>query len=816
MFVSFRIPTVKNIWHLSLTIVFCIAAIALFIYLCAFKILDRDFWWHVKAGQMMMQTWHLISIDPFAHTREGLPYLATHEWLAQVCLFIMYRMGGATGIILFRTAMMIVVFFLLLLIDSPRIWPNALLAIVAGAAVVPGFMDRPQLFTFLLLAVFLFLAFHFLESVYDRSGSEHLDSGVTLKRTTKITIASFIILEIIWVNMHGAAAFLGVGIVGALTLQAVVRQWWYMLPLRSDFSRTVTVPLLIASGSVMLALLLSPNVLQTFGYMNSLLHDRTIAFIGEWQPRDLHTYLWWIGPFWCVTIAAMIASRRHLIFCLTVFLATGYLSRQAFRHEMLFVIAATGITIFQLKYAVRWQEFLTAALRKPLLTVPVSLLLLFGSVQIAQAAKYQLADRDNLYGYGVFAPAQDAEAFVSRVRIQGKMFNTYGIGGYLIYTGYPHRKVYIDGRNVDYGFDFMAKTFAAQTSKEKWQEITDHYGITYALIDYDAIKEKDGIPFSRYLDTDPNWPLVYVDDWTAVYVKRVPTNAKIIDQYAYSQIQVQKLESNALLGGSADTVILEKELRRAVSDSPGSVKARWALAELLMGQGKNDEAKNILQDAQKVQSNRPQTYALLAGIASAKAQWKQAGDLYEKAVTLAGANFPNINYAAIADVFAKTGNKQREQYYRRKAKAAGQPDTSSPVATGSGNVDTKGMLNQLMSPEQAVGSLNDEGASLAEARNFSAAQDKFLQALKLNPLNYVTLGNLCALRIQQKNYSEALDYCKKALRAKPDFADAAYNEAIVEYYLGNYPAARTAAQKATKLGRDASKILQLIETKVGK
>lgn len=174
-----------------------LSALALFlgsaVLLCAFKILDRDFWWHITAGEMMWRSGHLIAIEPFAYTREGLPYLATHEWLAQLFLFF-----------------------------------------------------------------------------------------------------ALLFLQVLWVNLHGGAAMVGLLVIGALLLQRF-RDRWHDLRVRQEDARFEIGMLSVASVLMALALFASPNGLDTFDYLHHLLTDQTIAFINEWRPRPPGEYLWNLG-----------------------------------------------------------------------------------------------------------------------------------------------------------------------------------------------------------------------------------------------------------------------------------------------------------------------------------------------------------------------------------------------------------------------------------------------------------------------------------------------------------------------------------------
>jgi len=64
----------------------------------------------------------------------------------------------------------------------------------------------------------------------------------------------------------------------------------------------------------------------------------------------------------------------------------------------------------------------------------------------------------NQFGYGIDDRGPRRLRFLDRLAARGPLFNNYDIGGYLLYRGYPRRAMFVDGRNVDYGFDFLEKT----------------------------------------------------------------------------------------------------------------------------------------------------------------------------------------------------------------------------------------------------------------------------------------------------------------------------------------------------------------------
>ena len=46
------------------------------------EISDPDFWWHLRTGQFIFETFSIPRTDIFSHTNLGKPWV-THEWLAK-------------------------------------------------------------------------------------------------------------------------------------------------------------------------------------------------------------------------------------------------------------------------------------------------------------------------------------------------------------------------------------------------------------------------------------------------------------------------------------------------------------------------------------------------------------------------------------------------------------------------------------------------------------------------------------------------------------------------------------------------------------
>ena len=58
---------------------------------------DTDTWWHLRAGQEMLESGHILQTDLFSHTRYGSAWV-NHSWLSQVVLYWLFRTFSYAGL----------------------------------------------------------------------------------------------------------------------------------------------------------------------------------------------------------------------------------------------------------------------------------------------------------------------------------------------------------------------------------------------------------------------------------------------------------------------------------------------------------------------------------------------------------------------------------------------------------------------------------------------------------------------------------------------------------------------------------------------
>ncbi len=587
----------------------------LIVFLCIFKVGNTDFWWHVAAGRLMLHSgW--ITTDPFAYTRIGELYLANHEWLSQIIFALVFDASGAVGITILRVLLVFGIFGIPLLIGPRKyLLITPMLAVLAAVGARPSLTDRPQLFTFLCFSLTVTLCTLYLES--------------PLRIRKKILIVLPLII-VLWSNLHGAAVMIGIAVIGALLTQRILaggtgdRRWLAIS--------------LVAAG---IATMVTPAGFGNIRYLINLLTDDSASMIAEWQPARMSVYFVHTLPLWIAALITLWFGRRHRTFCILLLVGTGILSRMAGRHETLFLIAALAVCVYQIGFGKGWSLISNRVKSLPHTVHILCILCIFFILCILTYVRsYDINRNDNLFGIGLFEPANGAAEFLRREAIAGNIFNNYNIGGELLYEGFP---VFIDGRNIDYGAAYMSRAIEAGVDPAIWKQLQDQYHFSIAVIYYDLQSEMHPIPYTDLLDADPDWTLTYLDDWVAVYVDEETEAIEGIDGITtVTPATLTRQEIPEQMGLSTFRT-MEAELQRMIQYRPDGVKARLYLAKLYTAISEYDLAEIILKEAKLAQ---PQNYLVDIGFMKLRmeqGQWDEALQWLKRAKRHAGFTGVRIN-----------------------------------------------------------------------------------------------------------------------------------------------------------------------------
>lgn len=492
-----------------------LGAVGLFA-VCAFstEISDTDFWWHLRTGQFVGEEMALPAPDPFSYTAEesgeayegeaGVRYFnLTHEWLAQMLAYWAYAAGGVGALVLLR-AMVLSIVCLAGCWLAWRETGHLLPAAFAGVAPVPVMLlfaaDRPAVLSFALVAVFVVV----LEEHWRRPG-----------RAIWLLPA----LQWAWMNSHGGAflgwVVLGIYAVAALGKPASFRNsfWW-------------------VAGVAGLVSFLNPNGYAHLSILLAYRESFLTKTLIEWRPPYLWgpPYLYNVLLYSCAAVMALSWRRlamRHLL----LFMAFGAASVLAFRNlPFLAFVAAYLLVVYGWIHVAGWVERLPAGLQ----TAAPALLLLICLGWRATAAPPALR-----FGVADWRFPEKAAGLLATIPTDAPLFNTYELGGYLLWRLGPERKVFIDGRALSEHVyaDYRRMVFGdgrdAAASAEQRAELLKKYGVR--VIAMNGIEFVTGRIYPMLLaladPEDTSWQLLYADEAAVVFVQNRFANRSILEQH---------------------------------------------------------------------------------------------------------------------------------------------------------------------------------------------------------------------------------------------------------------------------------------------
>ena len=517
-----KFENIKN--YISARNVFVALGISLVFFIAIRCPTDPDMGWHLQDGKYLIEhNFKVARQDIFSYTMPDFP-LIMHEWTTDI---FMEKFLETTNFFFLSVlfALITTLAFLLVSWGTPaKIEYKVIAAILGTIASVPVLGVRPQMLSLLGLASVVYIIFRFR-----RSHSSNIIYWLPL-------------IFAVWVNIHGGFA-VGLFFIGLFCAVEIFKLAASYLFRKIGRIRIFTLYHGISTGCVSLAERLVKNsiplrsvskmiivffvsflatLLNPYGWrvyievFTTAMDSYAKANINEWFPVTVANPMSYQFIIYLSLLALLLlfSYRKTDYTYLTIALAFLYLGFSSWRHMPLFLIVSTPLWI-SITEGIAGSELLKVVRKKWFLAFMALSVFLIAQQKMTKVIPYNFS-LERLAGDGNYPLG--AVDYLKKNPIEGRMFNEYNWGGYLIWQ-YPEKKVFIDGRMPSWkmGDQRIFEEFNEMFKYEKnWQDVLKKYDVGFTLIYNNAP--------NRAMFSNSGWKEVYHDDLSIIFVR--PENQK--------------------------------------------------------------------------------------------------------------------------------------------------------------------------------------------------------------------------------------------------------------------------------------------------
>ncbi len=478
--------------------VFVVVLVLGWLIMAARPVTDPDLWWHLRTGELILQTRAIPHSDPFSFTRNGAPWI-DHEWLPQIAMFLIYRATGWAGLIVTFAIVTAAAFVVVYLRSPGRPYVAGAIAAWGAVASIPSWGVRPQMLTLLLASILLLILEH------------------SVDRPRLIWWIPPLIL--LWVNLHAGFA-LGLALIALFCAGEILDR-----TLGEGPNSKSHLPQLVSVLLVSIALVpLNPYGTRLYLYPFQTLHSRTMqVYIGEWFSPNFHDpkYLPTLLMMLAILIVPVLSPRRMRPRELLLLLATTFLALRSVRHIPIYMLVAVPLMSGMVSSRLKSTRAITLLQPSdPPLPLAKSV---FNAAVLASVMAFCVVRLCYVIGRQATTEATAfpaaAVAFLEKDHPPEPIMNHYNWGGYFIWKLYPQNKVYIDGRADVYGDAFMDEfAYAYYLKGRSWPIALNHWNIETVVLPPDA-------PLITALSGSSGWKTLFRDE-QAVVLSKEPRMAR--------------------------------------------------------------------------------------------------------------------------------------------------------------------------------------------------------------------------------------------------------------------------------------------------
>lgn len=475
----------------SMDVVLLLLWLSLFAIRAGWPLSDPDTPWHLATGQYILQHHRIPTTDPFSWSMLGQPWV-TQEWLFGVILAWLGQTFGFAGVwaleVFLHTVTVLVLYRLCLYLSNNQRVFSAIAACLATLAGLSFWVMRPQLISYMMFAVFLWIL-----------------SRVNRGNLKILWLVPPLIL--IWANAHASVS---IGI--AMLLFEVV------ISFVPNIARLSRVPLpprarryLLLTAAVSIAIgLLNPNTYHEFTYALLSNNSLMVNSINEWHSPDFHSvyYKHTVIPFLAAILLVLIARFRKVPLKYVLYFGSCFVLTLVYQRFMPYLAIAGAPLI-----AISTADWLRGLSRPSTLFRLVYGVLLCGVIAMLVVRfpnlRGSVSDHFNRNAYPI-----DSVNYLKQHDVPKPLLNAYDFGGYLIYRHVP---TFVDGRTDIFLHKNIFRDYM-DLQNLAWDapDLLASYGFNSAIL-------PAGYALSVYLSNNPDWSIVYRGPHAEIFVRKSQT-----------------------------------------------------------------------------------------------------------------------------------------------------------------------------------------------------------------------------------------------------------------------------------------------------
>jgi hypothetical protein len=259
----------------------------------ATSLTDPDTCWLLAVGRWILSHGALPQSDPFSwtqyHAIPGNGAYVPYQWLASLIFYSLYSAVGAKGLLLFVSTLVLAAFLLLPLVLARKLgvslWLQAMLSVLAVSAGSFHFPLRPELFSYLLIAILLcyLLQEHFVQPTAGPAPPDSQSQTSKAKAKARVLLNGLqgLFLFTLWANLHSGFA-LGLVIVLLTCLFSALAT--IFTPAGYRGKGYCLGRLLVFFGGALVGSLITPFQFRLYAYLPELFFSPTNKFNQELLP----------------------------------------------------------------------------------------------------------------------------------------------------------------------------------------------------------------------------------------------------------------------------------------------------------------------------------------------------------------------------------------------------------------------------------------------------------------------------------------------------------------------------------------------------